>query len=124
MEKFELVQHFIRYLVAQDLPPHITIDLRYPGTCGIPESVKDGSESIVLNVSANATNDTLRIGKYQCQAHMRFKGEPCSVAWHPDAIQTVHSPGSNTPHVIFPVYPDIEIEFESPKKANHLKVVK
>jgi len=123
MEKFQLVQEFIAYLENLGYRPHLTIDMTHPFTHGIPESVKAAQPkgSVTFNVSQTAAPD-LRIGMYQCQASMRFNGVHADVAWHPDAIQVVHAPGPNTPHMIFPVEHNVE-EVEVKTKPT-LKVVK
>jgi stringent starvation protein B len=120
MKKYELIQHFIAYLQSINEDPHIVLQTQIPGTCGIPPSLIGDRGLISLNLSARATDDTLRIGEYQCQADMRFKGEPRSVAWHVDGIELVYGRSADAPKLVLPSHKAIKY----PKPKPTLKVVK
>lgn len=100
MERWQLVSEVMEMLEDEGFRPHVVLQTRVPGTCGVPENFIKENGHVVLNLSRNATGDTLRIGMYQCAANLTFNGQHGSIAWHPDAVVAVYSPDGG-PKLVF-----------------------
>lgn len=101
MERWQLISEVVAYLEDEGLRPHVLLQTKVPGTCGVPSRLIKEDGHVVLNLSSRATANSLRMGMYQCQANMTFNQQHYSVAWHPDAVEAVYSPDGG-PKLVFP----------------------
>lgn len=114
MERWQLISEMVAYLEDEGFRPHLGVQTRVPGTCGIPASAIRDCGHVSLNIGRQATADSLRIGMYQCQASMRFNGQHENVAFHPDAVVAVYSPDGG-PKLVFPA-PDLNAKPDDRRK--------
>lgn len=114
-----IFQALIFELESEGRRPHLVIQTKTIGTFGFPEEIIESKGHVVLNVSSQATNNSLRIGKYQCQCNVSINGRHHQLTWHPDAIVLVYSPDGG-PKLLMPE--PVPKQQEEPKP--HLRAVK
>lgn len=122
MDAWQLTSEMVVHLEDQGLRPHLAIQTRCVGSCGFPDSIVKDCGHVILNVSKQATNGSLRIGMYQCVVYVMIRGQHYELAWHPDAITAVYSPDGGA-KLIFPEPDPEKVPADRRKPKPALKLV-